>query len=555
MNRKIIIVLLISLLSVYWECSNNRSGSNNTFEIEKFKSICKVWGLLKYYHPGVGSGKLDWDNILIETLRKSDTTYNQKHLNQLIGELIDSCNNYEEITIDSSFLTGVRKTEHRFSWLNDTTLISYQNTIKLRNLVKNKLAYINYHVTQNNDVGNLLFDNEIPYSDSVFPSRNLRLLALFRYWNIINYFYPYHELNDQSWDSCLSKYIPKFDTLSDTIAYHLKILELTSELNDGHIWTESSVIILHFGIYSPPYKLRYIEKKPIICEFFPDSLGRLYNIKIGDQVLGIDDKPIEEIIADKFNYYSFSNQDHYYRRIMEELLITPSKDTIKLNIYRKGKILDVFVKPYLLYEMYQIQERENNKKIAYRIINDSIGYINLKYLDLTEVDTMMSSFIHLNKIIIDIRNYPNGVLYEISKYLNPSPSDFVKIFIPDIAKPGDFIWDTTLQTGIYNDNYFKGKVILIVNEQTQSHAEFTAMCLQSAPNILTIGSTTAGTDGNVSYVHLPGNIITYFTSIGIVYPDGTQTQRNGIIIDSLIRPQIDDFRNNYDRLLNYAIQL
>jgi carboxyl-terminal processing protease len=50
---------------------------------------------------------------------------------------------------------------------------------------------------------------------------------------------------------------------------------------------------------------------------------------------------------------------------------------------------------------------------------------------------------------------------------------------------------------------YHGKVIILVNELTQSHAEFTVMALQAAPHSIVIGSQTAGADGNVSWVFLP----------------------------------------------------
>ena len=167
----------------------------------------------------------------------------------------------------------------------------------------------------------------------------------------------------------------------------------------------------------------------------------------------------------------------------------------------------------------------------------------------------MNSLMAMKKIIIDIRNYPQGVLYKLSEYFNPSPNNFVRVFIPNLDKPGEFIYEEPIQTGTINSDYYRGKIILLVDEQTQSHAEFTVMCLQTAPNVITIGSTTAGTDGNVSYVYLPGGIITYFTGIGIEYPDGTSTQRIGIKIDSIIQPKIRDLQNNYDRLIDVATQL
>lgn len=556
MNQKLIKILALLWGTMLFQCSTNVTNPNDNFELEKLKSICNVWGLMKYYHPGVGSGEIDWDNKLIDLLQKSENIGDKSQFNQLIERLIESCNNYSAIKVDSNILTGEIKYVRDFLWLEDTSCISYRNTTLLHNIINSKKPYINYYVSQNNDIGNLNFDNEKSYSDSTFPSKNLRLLALFRYWNIINYFYPHLELNDAPWDSILNNYIPKFIYSNNTLDYHLLVQELTSQLNDGHILTESMEISFHWGIYSPPYKLRCIDKKPIISSFFPDSLGILYDITIGDEILSINGKSIEDIIDKRLQYFSFSNPNQYNRRIFEELLITSNSDSIILVIKRNEKTLQTTLPTFFLYDLYQILEREESCKSTFKVIGDSIGLINLRYLEKVEVNPMMDSLLDLDKIIIDIRNYPHGVLYELSKYFNPSPIDFVTVFMPDLNRPGNFIWwEQPLQTGIHNDNYYKGEIVLIVNEQTQSHAEFTAMCLQASPNVTTIGSMTAGADGNISYVILPGDIYTYFTGIGIEYPDGTPTQRIGIKIDSIVLPQIQDFKNNYDRLLDCAIHL
>jgi len=556
MNQKLIKILALLWGIMLFQCSTNITNPNDNFEVEKLKSICNVWGLLKYYHPGVGSGEIDWDNKLIDLLQKSEKVSDKSQFNQLIENLIESCNNYSVIKIDSNILAGEIKYVHDFLWLEDTSYISYRNTTALRNIINSKKPYINYYVSQNTDIGNLNFDNEKSYSDSTFPSKNLRLLSLFRYWNIINYFYPHLELNDTPWESILNNYIPKFMSSNDTLDYHLLVQELTSQLNDGHVWTESMEISFHWGIYSPPYKLRCIDKKPVINALFPDSLGILYDITIGDEILSINGKSIEDIINNRLKYFSFSNPNQYYRRIFEELLITSNSDSIILVIKRNGKASQTTLPTFFLYDLYQILDREEICRPTFEVIGDSIGLINLRYLEKAEVNPMMDSLLDLDKIIIDIRNYPHGVLYELSKYLNPRPTDFATVFMPDLNRPGNFIWwEKPLQTGVYNDNYYKGEIVLIVNEQTQSHAEFTAMCLQTSPNLTTIGSMTAGADGNVSYIILPGDIYTYFTGIGIEYPDGTPTQRVGIKIDSIVLPQVQDIKNNYDRLLDCAIHL
>jgi len=556
MKRKLLILFAVLLGSALLQCSPISRKSCESFEIDKIKSICQVWGLLKYYHPSVGGGEIDWDNKLLETLRIADTIHNKKQLNILFEHLIEYCNNYKENISDTVSLAGDLKFKRSLGWLKDTLCISKENIVQLYDLVINKKSYKNHFVSQNFDIGNLDFSNEKPYSDLSFPSKNLRLLALFRYWNIIYYFYPYLEINDVSWEEILHKYIPAFINADDSLDYHLAVLEFTSQLNDGHIWTESITIALHWGILSPPYKLICVANKPIINELFPDSLGKLFNVHIGDQILAIDNTPVEEIILSRSKYYSFSNPNQYNRRIYEELLITSKRDSIILDIKRKDEIFQETISTFYLFDLYDYLEKQEKEISAYRIINDSIGYINLKYLEVNEISHIMEKLLELDKIIIDVRNYPNGVLYELSKYFNPFPKEFVKIFIPDIANPGEFIWwEDPLLAGTDNNNNYKGKIVLLVNEQTQSHAEFTVMCLQTAPNVTTIGSMTAGTDGNVSVIKLPGGIDTYFTGIGIEYPDGTPTQRVGIKIDTIIRPQVQDLANNHDRLLDYAIGL
>ena len=68
-------------------------------------------------------------------------------------------------------------------------------------------------------------------------------------------------------------------------------------------------------------------------------------------------------------------------------------------------------------------------------------------------------------------------------------------------------------------------------------------------------STTAGTDGNVSYFDFPGRITTLITGIGIYSPDGRETQRVGIIPDIEAKPTIQGIRDCRDEVLEKAIEV
>jgi C-terminal processing protease CtpA/Prc len=106
-----------------------------------------------------------------------------------------------------------------------------------------------------------------------------------------------------------------------------------------------------------------------------------------------------------------------------------------------------------------------------------------------------------------------------------------------------------------NGGYYRGKVILLGDERTQSHAEFTMMALRTAPDVTIVGSPTAGADGNVSLITLPGGITTYFSGLGVFYPDGSPTQRVGIVPDIVAVPTIAGIQNGVDEVLERALSL
>ena len=111
-----------------------------------------------------------------------------------------------------------------------------------------------------------------------------------------------------------------------------------------------------------------------------------------------------------------------------------------------------------------------------------------------------------------------------------------------------------MKVGKDNLNYYKGTVAILVNESTQSNAEYTAMALQVAPHAKIIGSQTAGADGDVSEIYLPGNIKTLISGVGVYYPDGKTTQRIGIIPDIKVCQTIKGIKKGQDEVLDRAIK-
>ena len=81
------------------------------------------------------------------------------------------------------------------------------------------------------------------------------------------------------------------------------------------------------------------------------------------------------------------------------------------------------------------------------------------------------------------------------------------------------------------------------------------MAFKAGDNTTILGSTTAGADGNVSRIFLPGNLKTMISGIGVYYPDGTKTQKIGIIPDIKLTPTIKGIKEGKDELLEKAIEI
>ena len=75
------------------------------------------------------------------------------------------------------------------------------------------------------------------------------------------------------------------------------------------------------------------------------------------------------------------------------------------------------------------------------------------------------------------------------------------------------------------------------------------------PRGLTVGSTTLGADGNIAEIPLPGGYKTLISSLGVYYPDGSETQRCGVRIDHWAEPTPEGLLAGRDEVLEAAIRI
>jgi hypothetical protein len=155
---------------------------------------------------------------------------------------------------------------------------------------------------------------------------------------------------------------------------------------------------------------------------------------------------------------------------------------------------------------------------------------------------------------IDIRNYPSEfVVFALGSLLADSPTGFARFTNGDLDNPGAFRW-TPPVTLAPEAPHYAGKVVVLVDEVSQSQAEYTSMAFRAARAVV-VGSTTAGADGNVSQLALPGGHRTMISGIGVFYPDKSPTQRIGIVPDVEVTPTVAGIRAGRDEVLEAALRV
>ena len=261
-----------------------------------------------------------------------------------------------------------------------------------------------------------------------------------------------------------------------------------------------------------------------------------------------------DIVKKRLKYTPASNYPTQLRDLAKKLLRT--NDTIlNIEFIRNGKSQNKLIKTYSTTEI-NIYKKYQTKDTCFKFINPDIAYLYLGSIKNEYLPNIFEKIKDTKGLIIDLRCYPSEfVVFSLGKYLMPKSTEFVKFSNGSIKNPGLFTYKYTLKVGGKNSNFYNGKIVILINETTLSQAEYTTMAFRVAPNTTVIGSTTAGADGNVSTFYLSGEIKTMISGIGVYYPDGTETQRVGIIPDIEIKPTIEGVKLNKDELLEKAIEL
>lgn len=537
-------------------------ASGTKIEIEEVSSeqkeslykLCKVWGYVKYRHPDIIEGEINWDAELFRVMPEILQSENQENTNKILYDWLKKFPFKEKTDKKAEeYLTYPQKDnvgEPESKWIYDERFLDKDVSNYLQKLSKTfigerKNAYASFYDNQ----PLTFFTNEKNY-----PLREdddgMKLLSLFRFWNIYEYYSPNVQIARKDWDEVLKEEIHRMVQTKTYREYALVIAEMAAQTGDPHLEVidNEDILINFYGKYYLQCELMYVENKVIINQVGKDEK----NLKVGDILLSIDGIELEKRIKELKKYKAIPEEDKFVAKIKYQLMQTEGK-TSEVIVLRDGEEkklkVNTFEEPY----MY-----ENPQKNGF-IEEEKIGYIDPSALKEGDLEKLMEKFADTEGIIVDLRYYPSSVIaYSMAEYINPEMKEVLQFVFPNPAVPGRYYAiPMSVGKGMMKDKeypQYSGKVILLMDERSVSQSETTIMSLRQSPNAVVIGSDSRGANGDLVEVKLPGDLRINMSGLGVYTPEGEQTQRVGLKPDIEIFPTIQGIKEGRDELLEKGIE-
>jgi len=520
------------------------------FQIESLVLLGKVWAFLKYHHPQISSGDVNWDYTLMRVLPSVMESSTESDRQQALLDLVEGL----EPVIAAECAVPAPEDIHLspdLSWIDDPG-VGISLAAALWSVYDGRFQGTHYYVR---GTPHSLF-NECKYEDMDMPDTGFRLLALYRYWGIIEYYFPYIYAIDSDWDDVLRTFIPVFAAADTPLSYQLALQKLIVSIGDSHaiILDESDVLQEFYGKFSIPLQIAYVEEQWVVVGYTHQS-AVTSGIEPGDVIIAVDGRSAAQRAEELYAFTTGSNEASLYERLGRNLL-RGNTEIVALTIQKGDDTQIVIVERVEWEEVNQeLAETPAAGEGSYTIMDDGTAYVYIAMLEWNGVDAMKEDLGETNRLILDLRDYPGGfVLWVVADFILPEETVFARIARSDYSNPGTFYSPEPVYAGGGDSITYEGRIAILIDEGSQSLAEFTAMAWRLAPHARVFGSPSAGADGDVVFVSLPGGIRTRFTGIGIYNPDGSETQRVGILPDVLVRPTIEGIQAGRDEVLEAALE-
>lgn len=379
--------------------------------------------------------------------------------------------------------------------------------------------------------------------------RTTRLADVVLAWNVFQHFYPYFDVVKTDWPAELPKALAAAAGDADQRAFLNTLRRLVAALHDGHGNAFLSALAESHAL---PLLWDWVEGQLVITRVKP---GEDVGLAPGEVVVSLDGRPAAEVLTAREELVSGATPQWRRWVALNALLSGAEGEEVKLAVKRPdGSPGTVTLRRSMALTGQELTEVKPEKIAEVR---PGIFYVDLDRINDDDFKGALERLAQAKGLIFDLRGYPRNVSPVVIAHLTDTPVTSARWNVPIITRPDhqDMKFHFSNWTVTPLAPRLQGKAAFIIDGRAISYAETYMGIIESYKLAAIVGSPTAGTNGNVNPLQLPGGYRISWTGMKVLKHDGSQHHGVGILPTVPAARTLRGVTEGRDELLEKAIEV
>jgi C-terminal processing protease CtpA/Prc len=378
--------------------------------------------------------------------------------------------------------------------------------------------------------------------------RSSRLAAVILAWNVFQHFYPYFDVVDTDWEVALPQALRRAAEDPDAEAFADTLRRLVDGLHDGH--GRVSGRGTRPGTHRLPFGLDWVEGELVVTHVQKvDGAGPTP----GDVVLFIDGRTPRQLWDDLDPLISGATEQWTRYRALTEIAARGAGDRFTAT-FRKPNGLQYSIQAEAVPAGPGLQEPRPEKISE---IEPGIWYLDLGRINDAQFTAALPDLENARGMVLDLRGYPGQLSTVVISHLIDEPVTCAQWHVPKVC------WPDRQRMEFRFSNWqvpplgprLKARVAFVTDGQAISYAETYLGIIEHYRLAEIVGGPTAGTNGNINPLTLPGGHSISWTGMKVLKHDGSQHHGVGIQPTVPVARTIRGVADGRDELLETAVEI